>query len=348
MKTMLLALVALLSVATASAQQKFSSLPIGYNLDGYISAIQIRFSGGGQKLKDTFQYDRVRDGPLETFASAKLRDVVSGFAPKPGEETAYYGWVIDAITDGIGGLLPYYSGESKPSVIAVAYPPDELIPFYLTLRNGKWEVPEEVFGKVRFEWPAAVGYTIPAWNLKVDVSDSQGRIARFAAREGIQDEGNPCALPVILMGLNTGGVLIPEEIATAAPAWWERAEITLLTEDGKFVTFLVNRTEQDGKAIRWSNPPPSFFAPPASPAPKIASLKRVRNTTEITVSAETSATAHLEFSETLNGNWYSIPKYPQPLSLQTGSSKFTHTTDAPASFYRVRISPDRKAVKTKP
>ncbi|GEM_PF-2595672 len=343
MKRFFVGLVVLaLSVLGTLGAQKFSSLPIGYNLDGYISRILVEIGSreNGKWTQEQFEYSRNSDGALEAFAEQKLREVAGRFTPVSGAEQFAYMWDIAAYTDGIGGLLPTYSGVAAPTHIAGAPPPDEYVKlyetgFHLIQGNGKWEVPEEVFGKVRFQFGAAISYYIPeVWNLKVDVSDSTGKVARLAARERIQDEGNPCALPVILFGLNDSLAVIPNEIATAQSSWWERAEITLYTK-AESVTFLVNRTAQDGTAIRWSSPPPSFFVPPP---PKIASLTRRGATTEITVFTDGSVSVHLEFSETLGGSWYSIPKYLQPLSMQTGSTKFSHTIEADRCFYRVRLA----------
>ncbi|TSC83586.1 MAG: hypothetical protein G01um101417_496 [Parcubacteria group bacterium Gr01-1014_17] len=337
MKKLFVGLVVLaLSVWTLGAvEQKFSSLPIGANLDGYINGIEILVVGDGLNASawQSYPYSRNRDGKLETFASQKLRDYTASI--KLANGTTAYGWAINARTDGVGGLLPTYNGKAASAVIASAPLIDESDEFHLTLRNGKWEVPEEVFGKVKFQFGWGLWYYIPGvTGLEINLY-AGSRISRFSTIERVSEADNPCELPAILLEL-PNDVMIPNEIALAKPSWWERAEITLYTK-AESVTFLVNRTEQDGKAIRWSNPPPSFFVPPAPSKPKIASLKRVRNTTEITISAEATSVANLEFSETLNGSWYSIPKYPQPLSLQTGSSKFTHTTEALSCFYRVRI-----------
>lgn len=335
MKIKLLALCAFLSVVSASAQQKFSSLPIGANLDGYISSIQILVAGDGLDFSawQSYPYNCKHDGKLEAFAVQKLRDYTASIKFVNGTT---YGWEIHAVTDGIGGLLPSYNGKAASAVIASAPPTGEPQEFHPTLRNGKWEVPEDIFGKVKFGWGIAVPFHIQTlWNLRITLYDNQGRVSRFSAQERVADNDNPCELPSVLGGLSVNDAYIPREVALANNAWWTRAEIELLTiNNEQSVTFLVNRTTDDGKAIRWSNPPPSFFVPPM---PKIARIARVGNTTEITVSAEETSVAYLEFAKTLSGNWNALPAYQVPLTLQTGSSTFTHTTDALSCFYRLRV-----------
>jgi len=316
--------------ALGAVEQKFSSLPIGANLDGYISAIRIWYGPLGSTINNSFPYNRQQDGSLEDFAIAKLREMAGRFVPKAGQETALYGWGISAFTDGIGGLLPYY-GESKPAEIAGAPPAGEYNGFYQILRNGKWEVPEEVFGKVKFQFGVSVGFYIPdTRHLEVNLYNGT-RVVRFSTLERISEEGNSCDLPATIGGLNVGIVSIPEEITLAKPSWWERAEITLLTEDGKSVTFLVNRTAQDGTAIRWSSPPPSFFVPPT---PTIASLKRVGDLTEVAV--ENAGNVVLEFSQDLT-SWQTADTTHIALTSDRGGRVFRHKTVAASGYYRLRL-----------
>ena len=325
-----LLLVLSVSVSALGAQQKFSSLPIGANLDGYISSIQLYIGTDGNYQEESFRYNRQYDGSLETFAAAKLREVTSRFVPKAGQASALHGWGIDAITEGVGNLLPSYNGESEPAVIAVAPLPDEraTAKFRFVFRNNRWEVPEEVFGKVKFQFGWGIGYYIPGVaDLEVNLY-SGSRISRFSTREKIQEEGNPCELPAITLALPD--VVIPREIATAQSSWWEYAEITLLTDDNRSVTFLVNRTERDGTAIRWSNPPPSFFTPPS---PKITSLKRVGDITEIGVE-NPGAVGAFEFSTDLR-EWREVSGTEIVLK-STDPSGFRHRHKGETGFYRLR------------
>src|SRR3989338_10611936 len=112
-----------LSVRTLGAvEQKFSSLPIGYNLEEYINSIEILVAGNGLDASawQSYPYSRNHDGKLEAFAVQKLRDYAASI--KPVSEAATYGWGINAITEGIGGLLPSYNGESKSPTISAPPP----------------------------------------------------------------------------------------------------------------------------------------------------------------------------------------------------------------------------------
>ena len=103
------------SVSALGAQQKFSSLPIGANLDEYISSIQLYIGTDGNYQEESFRYNRQYDGSLETFAAAKLREVTSRFVPKAGQASALHGWGIDAIYSGTQKCLSASPGISPVS-----------------------------------------------------------------------------------------------------------------------------------------------------------------------------------------------------------------------------------------
>lgn len=339
MKKFFVGLFLALSVAgLLGAEQKFSSLPIGYNLDGYINSIQILIVGDGLDASawQSYPYSRTYDGKLETFAAQKLREYTASIQPSDG--TSLYGWAINAITDGIGGLLPTYNGESKPATIAVAPPIGEDDGFRFTLRNGKWEVPEEVFGKVRFDFGISVGFYIPTvTDIEVNLYNGT-RISRFSTIERISDADNPCELPAILAAVRSGwAVGLPSTLLKPNEGdWWSRAEITLY-EGNKQVTFIQSNpsSPDDGKAIRWSTPFPSVFV---LPTPKIASLKRVGAVTEMTVEGAPNATVSVEWKPMLGLEWEPV-SYLSPLSLNTsGSGTFSHTTASASGFYRLRLA----------
>jgi len=345
MKLKIVALCAILSVASVEAQQKFTSLPIGANLDGYISSIEVTVGGpSNERITEMYPFHFPSDGKLKSFTFSKIREMIGRLPTPTGPDNAQRGWYVEAFTSGVGGLLPNYYGEKKTATIATAPIDAEDKWFSLVFQNGRWIVPEEIFGEVKFDWPAAIGWPIQGlWNFTVNVSGVLGKVAHFDVRAGIQDEGNPCALAVFRIGLlnfNPPAFGIPEEIFTAASAWWSSAEITLFTEDGRFVTFLVNRTEKDGTPIRWSNPPPSFFEPPA---PKIASLKRVGNTTELLVEGNPDENVSIEWTPVLGGNWQPLKALIVPMSLNSsGKNITTHTTAGPSGFYRVRTAESQK------
>ena len=333
MKLKIAALCAILSAASVEAQQRFTSLPIGHNLGGYVSAIRIRIGQdglGALVVGELYQYRFPQDGTLETFASQKLREAAVQLKPH-----IQYWCEIDALTEGVDGLLPAYAGSAESTTIAMAPQVGEEINF--SLLNG--EVPEEVFGKVKFQFGWGVGYYIPdVTDLEVNLYNGS-RISRFSTRERIQEDGNSCELPAITLALKGGDVAIPNEIAISKTAWWKYAEITLYTHS-EFVTFLVNRTEKDGTPIRWSNPPPSFFEPPA---PKIASLKRVGNTTELLVEGNPDENVSIEWTPVLGGNWQPLKALIVPMSLNSsGKNITTHTTAGPSGFYRVRTYNSQK------
>lgn len=326
---------ALSALGTLGAEQKFSSLPIGYNLGSYISSIKVNFGRTGNRITENYSYARGKDVELTEFATAKLRDSISRYAQhEPIRETEWYAWGIYAITDGIGGLLPTYNGESKPATIAVAPLAGEATWFQFTLRNGTWEVPEEVFGKVKFQFGAAPGFYIPGvTDLEVNLFGADGRVSMFSTREQISGLNNPCVLPATLDAIKYEEVIIiPNEIALARTSWWKHAEITLLTPN-ESVTFRVNRTEKDGVAIRWSDPPPSFFIPPT---PKISSLKRKGDKTELAIEGTPNNAVVVEWIEKLGDEWQPLyPPYPESLDAN-GRGSFIHETAGATGFYRVR------------
>ena len=252
MKTkLIMALATLLSVdclpvgtASVKTQQKFSSLPVGANLDGYINFVVVGFGTTKNFLAETFEFNYRQDGKLESFAASKLRQVSSRFSPRPGQETDLHWWSVDGYTHGLSGLPSPYYGETGSALIALAPPPGNVeSEFHLVFHNGKWSVPNEVFGKVKFQFGWGVGYYIPGvMDLEINLYN-ESRIARFSTRERISDADNPCELPATILALPDA--IIPNEIATARPSWWERAEITLYTSTAS-VTFLVNRTAEDG------------------------------------------------------------------------------------------------------
>lgn len=312
-------------------EQKFSSLPIGYNWDEYISAVQIFIAPVGwfQVVQEKHQYSRKRDGKLEAFAARKLRDAV-GFVPdwietgkffgnesrmlysfaspppipQAERKTMSYEWAIYAITDGIGGLLPMYSGKAEPATIATAPFSSEEARFHLTFRNGHWEVPEEVFGKVKFQFGWGIAYYIPEMsrgNLEVNLYGAGGRVSRFSTLEGIYDVDNPCKAAAILADLPGGWVIIPTEIAIPQNPWWNRAEIILLPSDERKVVFehYYPPLPFDGRAVAWSDPPPKFFGLP----PLRLDTVRAADGLEFYFSGVGAENALLEESKSPEGPW---------------------------------------------
>ncbi len=342
MKKIFVSLVILaLSIVGTLGAQKFSSLPIGYNLDGYISSVWVVVGPMDKKpLSEIYRFNFPQDGKLESFVSFKIREMAQRLPPPTGTENAQAGWYAEALTEGVGGLLPHYYGESKPATIATApiSGADKLFTFLN--RNGKWEVPEEVFGKVKFNFGVSVGFYIPTAN-NIEVTMSNGsRISRFSTIEQVSDADNPCELPAILSAIRSGwAVGLPSVLLKPnGTEWWNRAEITLYEGD-KQVTFVQNNPPslEDGKAIRWSNPPPSFFTPPL---PKITSLKRVfGEVTEIVVEGTPNSFVAVEWSEVLGGEWQTLSALVVPLGLNAnGRGILTHKTKAAVGFYRLRLS----------
>lgn len=309
MKVKLLALCAFLSVATVFAQQKYM-LPIGSNVNSRPMTVNIGLgnSDTGWAINDLLNYTPAM-GDFEKVVQYRVSVLASQFDPPVGSERDPY--VLQIIAEpGPYTVVRFRLDQSG------AIPPEVL---EVKLQYG--EVTLKLDGVTKVE-------------LRVR---GNGREERFSSDGSSQ--GSVCFIQTVDRELGRGLVILAKEYVNPQyrASWITEGEV-ILWENERFAEFNI----LDGKYSSASAKAPDFMesirAPEMSAQPRIASIKRSGNTTELTVSADHSISISIEFSETLGGSWYSVPKYLQPLSLQTGSTTFTHTTDAPASFYRLRVN----------
>ena len=315
-------LTAFLSVASATAQQYM--LPIGSNVNSRPTHVNIGFGNGesGIALNDEFDY-LPSMGLLEEVIRTRTRALVSEFTPSIGFENARYSLRVTTDTGPYLSLKFYLQdGVIPPEVLDVK------------LKYGEVTLP--LTGVTRVE-------------LRVR---GNGREERFSS-DG-SSPGSACFIQTVDRELGQGLVILAKEYVNPQyrEEWITEGEV-VLWENGLFAEFNIidgffsSASANLPKLLESIRAPETQSQQSQSPvlvvsSPKIARITRIGSITEITVSVEATSVANIEFSGTLNGNWYSIPKYLQPLNLQTGSTKFTHTTEAPASFYRVRLAESQK------
>ncbi|TSC73231.1 MAG: hypothetical protein G01um101470_212 [Parcubacteria group bacterium Gr01-1014_70] len=326
MKTKLWVLCTFLSVVSASAQQKYL-LPIGSNVNNRPAKVVMvvgPVDAWEKRAEDIFSYQPSM-GEFEKMIKTRFQALVNKLHTAGLEKSSYE---MTITTD------------SGPFVVKS---------FFLEQSDGQWVAPTEVLD-VQLKYGVAV-----SWKLQ-GVTSVRLRLYKNSELVKLWDTqdrnsgDSPCDIGSANSALAMGWASVSSEygLPELKADWWDSGDVTLNSFDG-FATFSV----LDGAFLESSTPPPAFLESLRAPemqsaqsqtpvlvmsSPKIARITRNGNTTEITVSAESSISANIEFSETLNGTWYSIPKYLQPLSLQTGSNKFTHTTEAPSCFYRVRLA----------
>jgi hypothetical protein len=270
---------------------------------------------GGEKAVKQGQKQDIKT--FKTLAFFGLQKLADSFTTLPGLEEEEYGLQVMIDTG------PYTT-----------------VLFVVQFTNGKWAVPTEVL-KVKLDYGAGIGWVIPGIRLiELNVEDSTG-VHHFST-DNIDGYDSACFFGVQNEALKQSAAVVLKEYAVpefqkSIGLKWGR--LTFRAQDG-CGTFNV----LDGSLVDVSTLPPAFLnslrAPEMSPVtsgPKISRISRKGNTTEITVSAEAGSKAYLEFAQSLSGTWNAVPAYPVLLSLQTGQSTFTHTTESPATFYRLRI-----------
>jgi len=306
-------LTAFLSVASATAQQYM--LPIGSNVNSRPTHVNIGFGNGesGIALNDEFDY-LPSMGLLEEVIRTRTRALVSEFTPSIGFENARYSLRVTTDTGPYLSLKFYLQdGVIPPEVLDVK------------LKYGEVTLP--LTGVTRVE-------------LRVR---GNGREERFSS-DG-SSPGSTCFIQTVDRELGQGLVILAKEYVNPQyrEAWITEGEV-ILWENERLAMFNI----LDGIFFSASANTPklleSLKAPdiPQAPVlvvntPRISKIARIGNTTEITVSVEATSVANIEFSESIGGIWNAIPAYQVPLQLQTGSNKFTHSTEALTSFYRVRL-----------
>ncbi|OHA19695.1 MAG: hypothetical protein A3C08_00480 [Candidatus Taylorbacteria bacterium RIFCSPHIGHO2_02_FULL_47_18] len=317
---------ALLSVASAMAQQYL--LPIGSNVNNRQSEVSIVISAldTWARLEDTFSFYPYM-GDFEDVIKNRVKVLAERYVPPLGFE----------------------QGEFALNVQATPGPYSQNI-FRLQQSDGKWAVPPEVLD-VKLQYGEVTLNLTGVTKVELRVRGN-GREERFSS-DG-SSPGSACFIQTVDRELGQGLVILAKEYVNPQyrEEWITEGEV-VLWENGLFAEFNIidgffsSASANLPKLLESIRAPETQSQQSQSPvlvvsSPKIARITRIGSITEITVSVEATSVANIEFSGTLNGNWYSIPKYLQPLNLQTGSTKFTHTTEAPASFYRVRLAESQK------
>lgn len=297
---------------TVSAQEYL--LPIGKNVDRRETVVSIWLKSYEVSALDTFAY-KPEMGVLQEVIESRLLKLANSFFPPVPE--AYLNITFSK------GPWFYESQE-----------------FSMQKSGDHWVIPPKVL-EVKLKYGTAIAWWVPGVTAStMQVVDALGT-RTFSSADGSGYDDSPCFLGASRAGFQNGAAGV--QVEYALPEFQKERGITAgsvtLWQNERYVSFDL----LDGHFLGASASPPDFLEflrAPEMPqrSPKISRIARVGHTTELTVSAVSNISAHLEFAEQLGGSWYSIPKYLQPLSLQTGSSKFTHTTDAPASFYRLRVS----------
>ena len=317
---------ALLSVASAMAQQYL--LPIGSNVNNRQSEVSIVISAldTWARLEDTFSFYPYM-GDFEDVIKNRVKVLAERYVPP----------------------LCFEQGEFALNVQATPGPYSQNI-FRLQQSDGKWAVPPEVLD-VKLQYGEVTLNLTGVTKVELRVRGN-GREERFSS-DG-SSPGSACFIQTVDRELGQVLVILAKEYVNPQyrEEWITEGEV-VLWENGLFAEFNIidgffsSASANLPKLLESIRAPETQSQQSQSPvlvvsSPKIARITRIGSITEITVSVEATSVANIEFSGTLNGNWYSIPKYLQPLNLQTGSTKFTHTTEAPASFYRVRLAESQK------
>lgn len=327
MKIKLLALCALLSVVSATAQQKYL-LPIGSNVNNRPAKVSIIISS------------------LDTWARA---EDAFDFQPSMGN-------LEDVVRNRAEKLLADYQipanfehGEFALNITASTGPFNQII-FRFKQSDGRWTIPPDVLD-TKLEYGTAVVWLVSGVTAStMQVVDASGT-RTFSSADGSGYDDSPCFLGASRAGFQSGVAGV--QVEYALPEFQRERGITAgsvtLWQNERYASFDL----LDGHFLGVSASPPDFLESLRVPevqsvqsqapvlvvsGPRISRISRSGNTTEITVSADSNSVAYLEFAEALSGNWNAVPAYPTPLSLKSGSTQFTHTTDAPMSFYRLRFS----------
>src|SRR3989344_5361173 len=308
---------ALLSVASAMAQQYL--LPIGSNVNNRQSEVSIVISAldTWARLEDTFSFYPYM-GDFEDVIKNRVKVLAERYVPPLGFE----------------------QGEFALNVQATPGPYSQNI-FRLQQSDGKWAVPPEVLD-VKLQYGEVTLRLTGVTRVELRVRGN-GREERFSS-DG-SSPGSTCFIQTVDRELGQGLVILAKEYVNPQyrEAWITEGEV-ILWENERLAMFNI----LDGIFFSASANTPklleSLKAPdiPQAPVlvvntPRISKIARIGNTTEITVSVEATSVANIEFSESIGGIWNAIPAYQVPLQLQTGSNKFTHSTEALTSFYRVRL-----------
>jgi hypothetical protein len=317
MKKLLFVLALSVAGTIFGAEQKYL-LPIGSNVNNRPAEVSVIISS------------------LDTWA--RLEDKFTFQPPSRLEDVIRYR--TEKLFENYQVPKGFERGEFALNVQVTPGPFSQSI-FHFQKNDSKWTVPTEVL-KVKLDYGAGIGWVIPGIRLiELDVEDSTG-VHHFSS-DNVDGYDSACFFGVQNEALKQSAAVVLKEYAVpefqaAIGLKWGR--ITFRAQDG-YGTFNV----LDGLLVDVSTPPPAFMdslrAPEMSPVtsgPKISRIFRKGNTTEITVSAEAGSKAYLEFAEVLSGAWNAVPAYSVPLSLQTGQNTFAHTTESPATFYRLRIA----------
>lgn len=327
MKIRLLALCALLSVATAFAQQKYM-LPIGSNVNNRSAKVGMTVGpvdAWEKNVWDVFSYEPSM-GVLETVIKSRFRALIDKL-PVVGFETGVYG--VDIRVD---------PGPFQPQTT-----------FTFQQSGNRWIVPPEVL-EVKLQYGLGTGWRFQGiTDVKMRLFKNGEMIKYYSTKEGVGPD-SPCEIGATQEVLAYGYASVRGQYSFPwlKENWWDTGEVTIEAYDGWATFFNANGSPRDGELIAVSEPPPVFLASLRAPdtsqapvlvanTPRIAKITRILgNATEIVVEGEAGGTVAVEFSEKLSGEW-TIVNAPLVLT-STGRRVFTHTTDAPVSFYRLRLA----------
>ena len=318
MKILLSLLLVLTVSLTLSAQQY--RLPIGSNLlQGGVLVDNISISDwdtGWWVSAPSFTYDGDAS-LLDTTIASQLQKLVDNFVPPTGSEQDLYYLSVDVKRNG--------------AIVANTNPS-----FRLQQSGSRWIVPPEVldvkliYGNTGVNIGGVLviglGAEIASGTIHYSTADNN-RYADAPCFFGNQDDYRQAGIVYIQREYSVPRY--QQEIGLKS------GRLTLRMADGYAIFNLL-----DGYDVEVSSPAPKaleqFKIIPVVSTPRISSIVRTNNITEISVEGNSSISVALEFSENLR-DWQSDNSAWIKLS-SSSQTILRHTSNISSGFYRLRLS----------
>lgn len=316
MKKLLAMFVVFFAVWTVSAQRYV--LPIGSYVNYRQATIKLEVGGYGVWVEETISYVPAM-GDLASVIRNRLWMMAEGWNPPVGRESEN-GYAVSVVT------TPGPFGLNR-------FQPQRL--------GNRWVVPTEAL-EVELVYGSASILAQGITGVEVEVRGG-GRTEKFStiARTG----GTACEIDTTL-----GDTFVVIHRRFAVPKyrepWWNEGEVTLWAGE-QFARFNI----LDGSLMETSAEPPAFLSQLVAPAmpPRITSIQRVGEFTEISVAVADGTKVILEFSEDFK-KWVRVDP-PTVTLASAGSRSLAHQPPAGAKvcFYRViAVEPVGPALKSTP